>query len=171
MRDWTGNRNSVFRTIGASNHTDKERENNDYYATDPIAVDALDNAYILPHRIWECACGEGHLAKRLTELGYDVVATDLIDREYGIGGVDFLHETDIRGCGCILTNPPYKYAADFVLHALELIPVGGWSRCSLKQRFSRGGRAMRNYSANILRGLCFSSADVYCAPKTPCLRK
>lgn len=40
-KDWTGNKNSIFKTLGASNHTTKERENNDYYATDPIAIDSL----------------------------------------------------------------------------------------------------------------------------------
>ena len=30
-KDWTGNRNSVFKTLGASNHTDKERQNEDFY--------------------------------------------------------------------------------------------------------------------------------------------
>ena len=40
-KDWTGNKNSIFKTLGASNHTDKERENDDYYATDPIAIDVL----------------------------------------------------------------------------------------------------------------------------------
>ena len=40
-KDWTGNGKSIFPTLGASNHTEKEREINDYYATAPIAVDAL----------------------------------------------------------------------------------------------------------------------------------
>lgn len=40
-KDWTGDKNSIFKTLGASNHTTKERENDDYYATDPIAIDAL----------------------------------------------------------------------------------------------------------------------------------
>jgi hypothetical protein len=26
MADWTGNSNSIYKTLGASNHTDKERE-------------------------------------------------------------------------------------------------------------------------------------------------
>lgn len=41
MSDWVGNRNSVYKTLGASNHTDKEREKDDYYATDPLAIDKL----------------------------------------------------------------------------------------------------------------------------------
>ena len=32
-KDWTGNSNSIYKTLGASNHTDKERQNEDYYAT------------------------------------------------------------------------------------------------------------------------------------------
>lgn len=39
MKDWNGNRKSMFVTLGASNHTDKVREINDFYATDPIAID------------------------------------------------------------------------------------------------------------------------------------
>lgn len=38
MKDWTGNTNSVYKAIAATNHADSERELNDYYATDPIAI-------------------------------------------------------------------------------------------------------------------------------------
>jgi hypothetical protein len=31
-KDWTGNKNSIYKTLGASNHTEKEREENDFYA-------------------------------------------------------------------------------------------------------------------------------------------
>ena len=41
MKDWTGDQNSIFKTLGATNHATKEREDNDYYATDPIAIDKL----------------------------------------------------------------------------------------------------------------------------------
>ena len=34
-KDWSGNGKSTFITIGASNHTDKEREKHDFYATSP----------------------------------------------------------------------------------------------------------------------------------------
>ena len=30
MADWTGNSNSIYKTLGASNHTDKERQNEDF---------------------------------------------------------------------------------------------------------------------------------------------
>lgn len=86
MNDWVGNSNSIYKTLGASNHTDKEREENDYYATDSIAIDALLEKATLSHNLWECACGGGHLSRRLMELGYNVKSTDLIYRGFGEGG-------------------------------------------------------------------------------------
>ena len=40
-KDWTGNSNSIWKTLGASNHTEKDRQNEDYYATDPQAAEML----------------------------------------------------------------------------------------------------------------------------------
>lgn len=139
-KDWTGGTTGVFTAIGASNHSEAEREINDFYATDPAAIDALLGAYGLPRKVWEPACGAGHLAARLSERGYDVEATDLIYRGYGRGGVDFLGETDAHGCACILTNPPYKYAAEFVVKALELLPPGGICAMFVKTTFLEGAR-------------------------------
>lgn len=84
-KDWTGNGNSIFKTLGASNHTEKDRQKEDYYATDPIAIDKLAKKFNIPLNVWEPACGAGHLSNRLKELGHIVVSTDLIDR--GLGGV------------------------------------------------------------------------------------
>lgn len=59
-KDWIGNKNSIFKTLGASNHTEKERQSEDYYATDPIAIDVLikDGRVTFDKPVWECACGE-----------------------------------------------------------------------------------------------------------------
>ena len=40
-KDWSGNSNSIYKTLGASSHTEKSREENDYYATDPVAGEWL----------------------------------------------------------------------------------------------------------------------------------
>lgn len=50
-------KDSIFRTIGASNHTASEREINDYYATDPKAIDYLLMEEEFSCNIWEPACG------------------------------------------------------------------------------------------------------------------
>lgn len=78
MKDWTGNKKSIYTPLGASNHTDQEREENDFYATDPIAIDKLLKVEKPSHFIWECACGDGHLAKRLKEYGFEVLSSDII---------------------------------------------------------------------------------------------
>ena len=40
MKDWTGNQKSIFVTLGANNHCEHERENNDYYAlSHPVFVE------------------------------------------------------------------------------------------------------------------------------------
>lgn len=61
-KDWIGNKKSTFVQLGASNHTDEQREVNDFYATDPhaleIFLDKLKQDNIKLHKgIWECACG------------------------------------------------------------------------------------------------------------------
>ena len=121
-KDWTGNKNSIYKTLGASNHTDKEREENDYYATDPIAIDKLLKVEELNHNIWECACGENHLSHRLEEKGFSVLKSDIIKRVDDTDFIcDFLQYHEYIWNGDIITNPPYKYAKEFVLNALNLI--------------------------------------------------
>ena len=62
MKDWTGNKNSVYKTLGASNHTDKERQSEDYYAAEPKALELLLELETFSNNIWECACGGGKLS-------------------------------------------------------------------------------------------------------------
>lgn len=138
-KDWNGNNNSIFKALGASNHTANEREDNDYYATDPTAIDKLLAAE-KPYRIiWECACGQGHLSERLKQNGYMVFSSDLIDRGYpGAQVKDFL-TANPPPCTCdILTNPPYKYAKEFVLRALDLVKPGRKVYMFLKLTFLEG---------------------------------
>ena len=51
----SGNVNGVFKTLGATSHSQHEREPDDYYATDPKAIDKLLSVAQLNTRIWECA--------------------------------------------------------------------------------------------------------------------
>ena len=85
-KDWTGNKNSIYKTLEASSHTEEERESNDYYATEPKAIDLLLEEETFNNHIWECACGQGHLSERLISHGYKVTSTDIVDRGYGVGG-------------------------------------------------------------------------------------
>lgn len=166
MKDWTGNQNSVYKTLGASNHTDKERQNEDYYATDPIAIDKLLTVEKPNERIWEPACGGGHLAERLKGKGYRVRSTDIVDRGYCDEIVDFLsvspNITDLTYD--ILTNPPYKYAMEFVLKALELLQPGCKCYMFLKLTFLEGkGRYKDLFSKYPPKKVLVFSERVLCA--------
>lgn len=134
VKDWTSNAKSIFLTNGASNHSAGEREDNDFYATEPKALELLLDIEEFDPYVWECACGKGHLSEVLKNRGYIVKSTDLIDRGYGKGNVDFLQTKEIHN-GDIITNPPYKYAQQFVEHALEIVPEGQRVAMFLKLTF------------------------------------
>ena len=164
MKDWTGNRKSIYTTLGASNHTEKERETNDYYATDPVAVKVLleeGNVKLSPV-VWECACGEGHLSEELKKHGYIVHSTDLIDRGYGAGGVDFLQWQGTFH-GDIITNPPYSMAEQFVRHALDIIDDGRKVFMFLKIQFLEGKSRRKLFDLKELKTVYVSSSRILCA--------
>lgn len=113
----------IFTILGASNHSKNEREQNDYYATEPKAGYLLLEVEPDLNNIWECACGEGHLAKVFDKAGRLRKATYLIDRSYG-DVEDFLSNTEQYHNGDIVTNPPYKYTQEFVEQALHKVDIG-----------------------------------------------
>lgn len=162
MKDWAGNGNSIYKTLGASNHTEKERESHDYYATEPKAAELLCDLFTFSPLIWECACGEGHLAKVFENRGYIVKATDLIDRGYGKGGVDFLAYNK-PFCGDIITNPPYKYAQEFVEKALSLVEEGHYVAMFLKLTFMEGKKRQKLFQNSPPLCIYVSSSRLLCA--------
>ena len=101
------------------------RQENDYYATDPIAIDFLIKNYnVFSNNIWEPACGEKYLSKRLEEKKYNVKSTDLIAYNNSITTLDFLKfEPLIDGLfeGDIITNPPFKHINEFLEKSMESI--------------------------------------------------
>ena len=163
-REWTGNSRSAFAVMGSSSHSDKERQSNDYYATDPIAIDLLINecGVKFDKTVWECACGEGHLSKRLEELGCTVYSTDLIDRGFGIGGIDFLQTTDTVDMD-IVTNPPYKYAREFIEHAMEITSPGNKIFMFLKVTFLEGKARKAMFKKYPPKCVYVSSSRILCA--------
>ena len=166
MKDWVGNKNANWKTIGASNHTDKEREKHDFYCTDPIAIDVLlDEGHAeLAHRIWEPCCGNGSLSKRLEERGYKVYSTDLIDRGYGKGGCDFLSvKKENVWNGSIVTNPPYSLAYECIEQALKLVTLGNKVFMFLKIQFLEGKKRRKIFDTGQLKTLYVSSSRILCA--------
>lgn len=163
MKDWKGNSNSIYKTLGASNHTDKERQNEDYYATEPKAAELLLQLESFSSNIWECACGEGHLSRVFEKAGYIVKSSDLIDRGFGEIGLDFLSNDNIEWNGDIITNPPYKYALEFVEKALQVIPIGNKVAMFLKIQFLEGKARKKLFIDQPPKTIYVSSSRLTCA--------
>lgn len=114
------NPKNMMYMMGGKGMGKEKRDKYDYYATNPIAVDYLLEYETFDHNVWECACGEGNISKKLEEYGYNVKSTDLIYRGFGEEKpVNFLMETE-KFDGDIITNPPFRNALEFVNKALEL---------------------------------------------------
>lgn len=154
----------VFKTIGSSNHTPDERAANDYYATDPQAVEMLLKLERFSPLIWEPACGEGHISKVLLAHGYDVISTDLIYRGFGDPEpMDFLTETFPDFEGDIITNPPYSAGLEFVERALETVRDGGKVAMFLKVQFLEGKRRGELFAKTPPRTVYISRSRLACA--------
>lgn len=130
--------------MGAGIKRIEDREENDFYATDPKALEVLldklkKDGIELSGNVWEIACGKGHLSRVLEQRGYSVFNTDLIDRGYenfhlAKNFFEFENECD----GDILTNPPFKMACEFINHSLELVKDGRYVIMFLKIQFLEG---------------------------------
>ena len=162
MKDWTGNSVALFKTIGATGHGLHEREENDYYATEPLATEWLCCLEKFNHNILEPSCGEGHMSEVLKSQGYNVISRDLIDRGYG-EVADFLSDDNTYFNGDIVTNPPYKYAQEFVEKALSIIPEGNKVAMFLKLTFLEGKRRKQLFKTNPPIRVWVSSSRLKCA--------
>lgn len=96
-----------------------DREKDDFYKTPPRATLALLSVETFDSPIWEPACGDGAISSVLEAAGHTVVSTDLVDRGYGAPRRDFLMELTLMA-PTVITNPPFKLADEFVLHAMHL---------------------------------------------------
>lgn len=111
--------NAIYSTLGASNHSSDDREQNDFYATEPKAVELLLKEETFTQIVLEPACGKGHISEALKKDGYVVFSYDKIARGYG-GVKDFF--TVQKWEYDIITNPPYKIAMEFIEKALSIVP-------------------------------------------------
>lgn len=155
---------AVFRTMGASSHSAVEREQNDFYATEPKAVEMLLGLETFAPCVWEVACGQGHISKVLEKKIPKVISTDLVNRGFGTSGIDFLKcEKAIENNVDIITNPPYKYAQEFVEKALELVEDGHKVAMFLKITFLEGKARKAMFEKYPPKTVYVSSSRLNCA--------
>ena len=128
----------------------------------PKAVELLLEVESFNKHIWECACGEGHISKVLEASGYIVRSSDIVDRGYGTGGIDFLKDV-YEWNGDIITNPPYKYAKEFVEQALRTVKDGAKVAMFLKLTFMESKSRKELFTKYPFKTLYVSSSRLECA--------
>jgi hypothetical protein len=152
--------------MGARNGAKNEREQNDFYATHPHATEIflrkLEKDGVTLHKnVWECACGRGHMADVFKQNGYNVRATDLIDRKYG-ETLDFLTQEEPFN-GDIITNPPYKSAKEFCYKGLELAQDNNYVIMFLKIQFLEGKERKKLFEKYPPKYIYINSERQHCA--------
>ncbi|HAU85143.1 MAG TPA: hypothetical protein DCW90_06470 [Lachnospiraceae bacterium] len=106
------------------NKNHEGREKHDFYATPPREVTNILKHEELIGKVLEPCCGMGHMVQGIIDSGFtgEIVATDLIDRDFGIANADFLSDEYQygEGVGTVIMNPPFKFIEQFVTKALEV---------------------------------------------------
>lgn len=129
----------------AGGNPENGRVENDYYATNPKAVEMLLTNYIFDaSTILEPCVGEGHIANVINNFFInkrEITGIDLVDRGYPNTIVaDFLtYETDKKWEG-IISNPPYSLAMEFIEKGMELLEDNGQMAMFLKIQFLEGAK-------------------------------
>lgn len=150
-----------MRTLGSTSITKADREENDFYATEPKAVELLLAEETFANNILEPCCGEKHITNVLEQAGYTVKSSDLIDRNVGADIQDFFEITDWDGD--IISNPPYKNALDFVKHSLEIVKDGSKVAMFLKILFLEGKTRKEFFLENPPKVIYVASGRLNCA--------
>ena len=127
---------STLRVLGSTTVVGSDREQHDFYATEPKAVELLLDEEHFQKDILEPCCGLNHITDVLRNKGYQVTTSDLLDRGVGAEVKDFFDYTHWHGD--IVTNPPYSQAVDFVEHNLKIIEEGSRVAMFLKIQFLEG---------------------------------
>lgn len=143
------------------------RVDNDFYATDPAAVNMLFDALATvgcpverPVSFMEPCVGNGNIAGRVLQMYPSITDTafvDVVDRGYpGTELEDFLaKDFGDRRFDLIVTNPPYSLALEFVQKCRELLVDGGLLAMFLRIQYWEGEKR---------RADLLASPPVYCFP-------
>ena len=129
----------------AGGNPENGRVDNDYYATNPKAVEMLLTNYAFhAATILEPCVGGGHIANAINDFFTNtrvITGLDLVDRGYPNTIVqDFLTwETDKKFEG-IITNPPFSLAQEFIEKGMELLTDDGQMAMFLKIQFLEGAK-------------------------------
>ena len=119
-----------------------------WYWESPEVTHQLLNEVTFRGPVHDPCCGSGRIPIAAREFGYEATGSDIVDRGFGTGGVDFF--ADMTPRVTLIFNPPSGRRQDptlvnrFILHAIEvaeevaaIVPVpmqcGLWRRDNLNR--------------------------------------
>ena len=128
----------------AGGNTAYKRVARDFYPTPPEATVALMDFLDLPKgtKIWEPACGQGHMVKVMEQMGYAVIGTDI---QFGD---DFLKALLMNGL-----SPTRRFPSQSSLSRAAL-SMAYHLRCYLNHNTGMRRNAIRCLICNSLRRFC-----------------
>ena len=160
------NNNKVFKTIGASNHTERERQKEDFYATDPIAsVLLLSLEDFNGDGILDNSIGEGHLMKPFIDKGFNVKGIDIVDRGFPNTIIKNFIEDETAESTMnwdIVFNPPYKYAEEFIRQSIKLAKDSRKICAFLRLQFLEGKKRRKLFEEYPPKTIYVSSSRISC---------
>lgn len=114
------------------------RPKHDFYATQSKSVEAVLDKEKFKGNILEPCCGVGSISEVLKNHKYKTYSNDLINRGYGETFKDFLKD-DFQVYDNVITNPPFKYAKQFIEKSLKITrrKVAMFCRVQLLEGVSR----------------------------------
>jgi hypothetical protein len=130
--------------------TTRERVKNDFYCTPPQATKDILDREILKGNILEPACRNGMISNIIKEYypNSEIISTDLIDRGFGTGGIDFLTYSYNKKFDNIITNPPYSLGKEFVEKSLDILNNNGKIIMFLKIQFLESSKRRKLFETN-----------------------
>lgn len=147
---------TVFTLLGASNHYG-ERQEDDFYATIPIAVEKLLDKFVeleisYPEAVIEPSVGNGNIIKTILKSpNWENIPNkcfDIVDRGYpGTIVRDFLSVERgdfLQGKNYIFANFPYKDITEHTVHSLNLLNDGEYLFSLAKIQFLEGKKRYEN---------------------------
>lgn len=133
----------------AGGNPEHGRVENDYYATNPKAVEMLFKKYDFKAKtILEPCVGGGMIANKVKELIPDskIIGIDIVDRGYPNTLIrDFLTLNTNKKFDGIITNPPFSLAQEFIEKGMELLTDDGQIAMFLKIQFLEGAKRKEFY--------------------------
>ena len=169
------------KSIYIQNHRFKEKDvqPHEFYSTHPNSVETFLNYGFRGHYldkkdvlIWEPACGKGNISRTLVKNGFNVISSDLIDRYTHLTDIGQIYEpasffdfeTIDPNVTCIMTNPPFSMAEDFIRHAYEIGNPDMWIIMYLKLTFLEGKRRYLLFKDLPLEYVYVHSSRQGCSP-------